>query len=264
VSDSTEPTAPVVNLDAEAVTHCTHCKTAFHVMGDMRCSFYDEDRNCREVICLACSTDRQMQEYHQTGELTSRLMSEAISAVNHLDHGDLNRLRHPYGVLYKNNETTYRAIHDFCNKIDDMGRLIEISKWFGRPDLATPSGLAQSRAASREWDTTFTIPLGPGSAKAYYEATDKRGHRCDLADCAVLMWGCAGRLMLTLRDSRDADDPLAKFGGAQVTFIFDDSSKHPRGGIQSLCGTFGEVSRLCQAVLDSPLAFVPDEQVTVA
>lgn len=82
----------------------------------------------------------------------------------------------------------------------------------------------------------------------------------------MLLWGSAGRVLLTLEDSLLQGDPLARYDGATLTLIFDEDSPAARGGIQSLAATADEAERL---LLDAMAHFRVDlfaanKEVTVA
>jgi hypothetical protein len=78
--------------------------------------------------------------------------------------------------------------------------------------------------------------------KTYWNDTRDRGHNSQIAGLEMLLWGCAGRVVMTLRD------PVTD---ASVTVITDDSSDTPRMGIQGIDATAADALRLLKIASDN-------------
>jgi hypothetical protein len=74
----------------------------------------------------------------------------------------------------------------------------------------------------------------------------------------VMCGASAGRVLLTIQDRLDRNDPKNKFGGAHVTLIFDQGAGWPRGGVQGQAATREEAVGMIKAISDFMPALYAD------
>ncbi len=218
--------------------------------------------------------ERQIDDFLTTGELRMSLVLNANSAVNYLQslaEGRNGHFRKDYADAFRKNAAVYREVAAQFGQVNDAARLTEIAVWFGRPDRADAETVEASRQFSQQWLPTrpgepepdFGLTTWPGALQLYYREAVTTGNSFTTPDFKAMLMGSAGRVLLTVRDSRASGHPDAKFDGANITLIFDEDAKHPRGGIQSLCGTKSECLGLLKALRDSyPMNFKPDREVS--
>lgn len=115
------------------------------------------------------------------------------------------------------------------------------------------------RKCAKDWEYKIWL----GQLQEFYRNTDIRGFRGDGEGFTVLLWGCAGRVLVTIQDALAFDNPDAEFGGANITLIFDETSKEARGGVQSLCATKDEALALLKASSENFPKMYSDEDVGV-
>lgn len=79
----------VYEFDSDkAPTNCTRCKTSFEVFGGHRVAVGRGrtpagEEGWKEVICDACDQSDRIHAYKTTGEMSSRLVMEAMSCDMH-------------------------------------------------------------------------------------------------------------------------------------------------------------------------------------
>jgi hypothetical protein len=78
--------------------------------------------------------------------------------------------------------------------------------------------------------------------KTYWNDTHDRGHKSQIAGLDMLLWGCAGRVVTTLRD------PVTD---VSVTVITDDSSDVPYMNIKGIDATAIDALRLLKIASDN-------------
>lgn len=193
--------------------------------------------------CGGCVREGRVNEYLNKGTIATRLWLDATSCEFHRDTG-FSRLRDEVREFYTKHWRTLRNVAREMALIERFALRFEIKHWFG-------------------------------SIQAYYRGTDKRGHSAVLQDnkLSLLLWGCAGRVLLTLQGAKVQGEEEVQgqgerepnYGGASITLIFDETSATPRGGIQSICATAGEASDLLLDAIDSfdVSLLVPDGKVSV-
>lgn len=264
--------AATIPLDFETATHCSRCNKS--IVEGSRTALYN-GKVCVEVICGMCASQLSIDEWKAKPELKMRLVLDATLAVmRHDEYSDMSSFNDEYVALVSKNIETYREIKQQFDEIDNSGRMTEIAVWFGRPDRATPDGVMASRKFCEEWQPAcvlrkgqkpmdFGLTLGPKAVKTYYTKAKGAGHEFVTPDFKALMLGTAGRLLITLQDTRSEGDKEAKFNGANITLIFDEDSDHPRGGIQSLVGTKDECLALLKAFRESDVKFTPSDSVSI-
>jgi hypothetical protein len=255
----------------EAV-NCTRCKQPLLSVtkSGQRMGVFDSETGAlKEAVCPRCEVQERITEYEQKGgELTIRLVTDAQSAVMWIDQfKEPHRLQPVYATVYQQNIGFYRRVFADYQEVETAARLAEIAVWFGRPDRADLATVEASNKFAQRLPTDkgqdFGLKPGPKAVQTYCKRTTKRGHSYTHSDFKVLLWGSAGRVLLTIQDGRLQSDPKARFGGANLTLIFDEDSTHPRGGIQSMAGTKQECLNLIQALRECDLVFVPDPAVGI-
>lgn len=94
--------------------------------------------------------------------------------------------------------------------------------------------------------------------KRYYAGTNLRGHTAKVDAQTMLVWGCAGRLMVTLQQPDKA---------ASITLICAEDSFTPTMGVQGYdCTEAQGRALLCAAIAQTEglrAAIVPDNQVGI-
>lgn len=221
----------LLNMDAE--THCTRCKTPFENFSGHRIGVNIQKGGCAEVICPACDEDEGIWEYKKTGEMTSRLVVQAVLAKCAFGYKDgLSNLRRTTAAFYEQQKETLLEIAAKNDQITERAREWELKHWFG--------GLQKM-----------------------YKDSPARGHSGHNRVCKVLLWGCAGRVMVTISDRYNKDNKKSKFGGAWISLIFDEDSPTARGGVQGYCATLEEALGLLDASSKDLPALKPDKKVTM-
>lgn len=167
-----------------------------------------------------------MEHYLKTGVITNKLMMEASSCKFYAleARNGFNDLRKEYREHYQANKDTLIQI---ANDVEEIG------------------------AKEREFEEKHWL----NKLQNYYRKSDGRGHSSETEHYKALLWGCAGRVLLTIDD---------KHSDATITLIFDETSKEARGGIQNICATKDQAMKLLQAAIDNFPAMKTDDKVRLA
>ena len=186
------------------------------------------------VLCFLCARQDAMDDYRRTGEITSRLGGDAAVAN-----------------LYLSGECSSGSLRDGVYQF-----------WLRNADSLREIAAANEEiaAAASQFECAHWLP----HIQAYYNKATTRGHNGDGGDFVTLLWGSAGRVLLTIKDKYPVGHPDGKYGGAWVTLIFDESSKETRGGVQGMCATKQEALALIAAATERMPSLLPDCQVTLA
>lgn len=181
-----------------------------------------------ETICLNCDHDERMAEYRKIGVLSSKIQIAAALYMGDVGYqtggadggwiewmrgADRAQQRVEIGRRIRakaNFADDYRKIHAAGIDIQAAVKMFERAVWF-------------------KW------------LKSYWNSTNERGHEAKIAGIDLLLWGCAGRAMMMLRD------PVTK---ASVTVITDDSSNKPCMGTQGIDATREDALRLLTLAYD--------------
>jgi len=215
--------------DLDAATNYTHCKTSFENFGGQRIGVGTAQdaagsQGWKEVICPACDRDERIHEYKTTGEMSSRLVTEAMMAHLHLvEYNDdsLHRIRPEIAASWTANRDMLLKIAEKNEKITKRAR-------------------TNYKVSTTSYRLVGTVP----------KPTHTR-------PCS----GAAGRVLLTLQDRYPQGNPQSKFGGAWITLIFDETADHCRDGVQGYCATFEEAMGLLNAAFDNFPALKRDDEV---
>lgn len=181
-----------------------------------------------ETVCLDCDHDERMAEYRRTGVLSSKIQTAAALYMNDLryqtggaDGGWIEWMR---GADRAGQRVEIgRRIRGKANFADDYRKILEAG------EAVQAAVKVFERAVWFKW------------LKGYWHATRERGHAAQIPGLTVMLWGCAGRAMMTLLD------PATK---ASVTVITDDSSSEPRMGTQGIDATREDALRLLALAYD--------------
>jgi hypothetical protein len=196
---------------------CNKCKTE---IDGAYTQIYDKDLKVKETICFICYRKEAMEAYKRDNKITTKLLTEAALAECYFDvNFNLNRIR--------------KDIVDFCyaNK-KELKRIKQDSD-----EIHSYVDHFQSEV----WDSY----LGK-----YYKDSDNRGHSTKVGDTKILMWGSAGRVLITLENGLD-----------NVTMIFCESEVM-RGGIQGIYATKENAIELIKTATIKNLEFKRDDEVS--
>lgn len=196
--------------------------------------------------CGVCMRQERIDAYLATGNIVNGLWLDANSChfyTTEVQDG-LTRLRPEVRDYFTRNRETLLAVHEEMERVSALARRFEVKHW-----------------------------LGTTGVQGYYQRATNRGHRATLttvddaglgSDMNVLLWGSAGRVLMTFEDARQYDDPLARYGGATITLIFDEDSPTARGGIQSVSATAAEAELLLNDAIEYFRVELlrPDREVT--
>lgn len=221
-------------LDKDSVTHCTRCGTSFENFYGHRVDIYRGDPPaCREVICEACDRDEMLQAYRDNGELCSRLVLTALLAEDRIKDGRLDGLREDIRIYYTNHGDDLLKVAEDARVIWRYARRWELKHWLGEDKL-----------------------------QGYYRKSEDRGHGGESGLVKVLMWGSAGRVLLTIQDKVVLGSRT--FRGAWITLIFSEDSTTARGGVQGQAGTLAEILGLLEESSRAmpKMKMQPDEEVS--
>lgn len=239
---------------------CRRCQ----IVIDPEVDSYSDTRDAKgQTISAACSTCRdheRVEEYEQTGLLTSGLT--VLATLADCRKGDTAHLREEVVRFYREKATILEKVMTAHQKIRRAAKLLEISLWLGRPDIA--EDVTETVCSLRLLQAVPDIP--ESALVKYYDRADKRGHHAHHPRLKVLLWGSAGRVLLTLQDKFGQGNPRAAYDGAHLTLIFEEGARQANGGVHSLCGTEKEclaILRDAQAAAGA-LVFLPDTYVRVA
>ncbi len=212
---------------------CNTCQKTIDPDNEPYSIAYDNDYKISHHICNPCVRDEMMYKYQTSKEITTSLMAEACMAEMYLTgECDLDRLRASVVSFMERHEKALLEVARASKEIQEAERVFENSVWLPR-------------------------------LQKYYQNSDSRGHSGNGDGFRALLWGSAGRVLLTLQDLHGVDHPDSKFGGAHITLIFDETANYARGGIQSLCATKEEALKLVKAATENFPVLAPDSEVSV-
>lgn len=176
-------------------------------------------------LCPDCNLEERIQNYIKTGEISNYLWIEATLYIYSSDKTSLRKEFQAFGAKYEHELTT------ICN---DMNLVY----------------LVMQKFEEKHWLSWI---------RQYYQKSASRSHISHGINFDVLMYGLAGRVIITLQDaSKDR-----KFGGAWISLIFGENLMDGRVGIHSLCATKNEAIDLLKAALDDIQPFVVDNDISL-
>lgn len=208
---------------------CNRCTR--NLEGQMVCTIYSEPK---EVICGVCSLVEDMDIYKTKGIITTKISIEAALAESYAEDNYIERLR--------------PETKEFI--LQNKAKLIEIR-----------SGIKEIEGLVNEFEDKHWLPY----LKQYWNDSSNRGHSYDTKNCTVMMWGCAGRVLIT-----------AESTCWDITMIFSDyvptksdiakyGNLTQRGGIQGIYAPKKyAVDMMKELIKVRKFKFGPKESVTMA
>jgi hypothetical protein len=201
------------------------------------CTIFGDDDKVKEIICEICYESEYLEEYKKDGIITTRVMMEGSMAKYYFEEGDLTRLRPERQEFYYQNKT---PLLNVAKDVEEIQKLVD-------------------KFDEKHWSPYL---------KKYWNDSSARGHKYNSKNCTVMMWGCAGRVLIT------AEEPAGN-----VTMIFSDydyskadewtkqccGDTKPRGGIQGICATKEVAVAIMEDLIKiKKIKFSPDDKVTMA
>lgn len=204
-------------------------------------TYYNEDGKVLKHLCQPCVTCADILDYHDDGRICTKLMVEASMAKREYERRQTNNarvLRLDVDFMYTHYMDDYLKVADAVEKLDHEVKAFDEKIWL--PSLLD-----------------------------YYNKSSDRGHRTrrNKEGFRALMWGCAGRVMITLEKGKN---------GPTFTMIFSDwvpktesdfemlaKYGRTRGGIQGIDATFEEAMEMVKWA-QKGLKFRADKQVRMA
>ncbi len=202
---------------------CDRCKAD---LDGWTVNVYDSKGNIKENICYVCDRVDSVNEYKKSGIIATRLMTQAVMARIHFERDDLNSLRAEVANFERSNRDTLLEIASATDEIEKLVRKFEEDHWLRY-------------------------------IKKYWNKSDDRGHHFTLPSKAVaMMWGSAGRVLITL-ENKKAD--------ISMIFLDEESQLTPNGGIQGINATKDQaIALLTEAINMKKIDFTPKKSVTMA
>lgn len=204
-------------------------------------TYYNEDGKVVKHVCQPCVMGEDILDYRDDGRICTKLMMDATLAK--LD----------YERRKKDNIRTLRLDIDFMytHYLEDY--------------LKVADSIEKLSAEVKVFDEKVWLP----SLLEHYNNSSDCGHktRRNKEGFRALMWGCAGRVMITLEKGKN---------GPTFTMIFSDwvpktkedfemieKYGRSRGGIQGIDATYEEALEMVKWAQEG-LKFSPDKQVRMA
>jgi len=214
-------------FELKATSKCGTCKNLIKE-GDIFDIIYKDDDSgkIKQLICDNCDVDDRIQAYRDTKVVNSKLSLEAHMAQYYFEQdGDLKQIRAEARRFYMKYKKDLLEIAEGTDKI---------------------------KGVIREFETNHWIPY----LKKYWNDSKERGHEAMVGKIKVLMWGCAGRVLVTV-----------SFDDQSVTMIFTDEKSQltPNGGQQGIDATVVVATKMLETVTsEKKLEFHPEEAVKLA
>lgn len=205
-------------LKYEDVTHDHPCHSCHKPCASGFVTYCDIDTGLvKRVICRDCYTKELYADYIKSGNITTRLWTDATITL--MD-------AHDFGVRGINRPTRDRW-RDVCDINDAMVRVayaakfFEKSVWFGRCAYFPPLQIISQKSSMKGMSAKnkFKTPYG---------------------DAKFLVYTMAGRAMITLETDK-----------ASVTLITDESSSESRMGVQGICATGDQACEIIMAAIET-------------
>lgn len=181
-----------------------------------------------QTLCISCRRDDDMAKYRKTGVLCNNV----IGAANFYMQDVGCRTGGPDGgwVVWMKGPDRAEQRGQIIRRMREVANLAE--------EFRKISGEYESvMAAVKAFERNVWFPW----MKTYWNDAVTRGHRSQIAGLDVLVWGCAGRVVITLQDPITNDS---------VTVITDESSDSSCMGIQGIDTTAPNAIRLLHFACD--------------
>lgn len=207
---------------------CGECKYKIKE-DDLYTIIYEDDGSgtIKHLQCDNCEVDDRIKAYRETGEICTSLSTEAAMAKYHLTEGDpkMAHLREEARHFFLKYKKDLLEIAQGSDQIHEMIHAFEAKHWLGY-------------------------------VKEYWNTTDLRGHEAKVGKIKLMMWGCAGRVLMTVQEGDD-----------NFTMIFTDekSQVKPNGGQQGIYCTQKKAKELLTQITNvEKINFKPDKNVRMA
>lgn len=204
------------------VKNCQRCNR--NIEGGYICQRYDDKGNIVETFCHICSKVEVVEEYRKSKTIHTSLLTEATIAKGYFtERWDMSRMREEYREFYYQNR---KLLLEVAESGEKMSKLVD-------------------RFDNEAWNKWL---------KKYWNDVDYRGHEAKVGKLSVLMWGCAGRVMITVGSKEPYQSFTMIFSDYNVTE--DDIKKYgemmkQKGGIQGITATEAEALDMLTQVLDA-------------
>lgn len=204
---------------------CGKCKKSLKE-GMIYTIIYEDDDSGKinHLLCDDCEVDDRIQYYRDTGIISSKLSSEATTADYYFNERDSLD-----GLIEE-------AQHFYSKYKKDLLKITEESK--------------EIHSLIREFDVKHWLAY----LKKYWNDTNIRGHSAKVGSIKVLMWGSAGRVLITARNEQE------------ITMIFsDEKDNDSRGGQQSIYATAENAIQILQTLVKADkIKFKADKEVSIS
>lgn len=280
-------TKKVDPFDIPANKTCDRCDSELNGAWCSRFHMDDGEAIADEIICPDCDFKENIEQYRETGIIKPKLITQAVlfnpskSSNPYIQYwGDLLairkvtdqvsalgrefELRHWFGLTNEDNIKKYMAYYAIFNVLDKIDLILSDPALRSFLPPHAQEIIEDQEVRKKSIEIINPRPLKPlpqsltqllsekePALKEYYKAASMRGHSAQLDGFKMLLWGSAGRVMLTIEDEK-----------AQVSWVFDESSENPRGGLQSYEGTEAQVIGLLKKAIKSKPVFVSSEDVS--
>jgi hypothetical protein len=212
-------------MDISPDQKCNRCKVL--IDGDPYSIFYTKDYEVKEIVCEPCVKNEVIDDYNKTKHISTKLMMEATLAKYYLEETDCSRIRDSSLRFFIKNK---KSLLEVANTVKEVETLIT------------------------EFEDKHWIPY----LRKDWNDSSNRGHSVEITDIKVLMWGSAGRVLITLENKEGS-----------VTMIFsdyvpkkEDFFPASRGGVQGFSTNKDNALMMLKAVLDTDrLEFKDDKDV---
>ncbi len=178
---------------------------------------YNKEFEPIKYYCDICDLEERLKDYKETQIITQSLVTTAQLERVAREYG-YNGIREDYKHVYQKNWKTFREL------------LISVEKLY----------LYQNQIQEKYW-TPWLYD--------YWMQAKVKGHSCSTDSFKVLLWGCAGRVLVTLENTE-----------AQVTLYFQEAPTFIPS-FRSLTGTFEQLDNLLKDGAANFPKLVPDTDV---
>ena len=165
------------------------------------------DADLVKVECKSCDLRARVAEYRKSKQLDNTLMAASAFFVS-----DEKILKEPWMQGDDRREQRVSIRDRLAAQIEYASDFWEISA----ADEEIYGAIAKMAAV-----------VWSGWLQRYYRDSPERGHSAVVGGIEILVWGCAGRVVMTI-NGKDAED---------LSVIFDETSEEPRAGRQGIHAT---------------------------
>jgi len=142
-------------------------------------------------------------KYKETGRLSSPL--SLVATLFAMRGSDDPRIKASVNEFNRENADTLKTVHESMERVQH---------------------------AMKEWERKHWLTATGGNYQGYYRASTRMSHVGKTEKLDLLMWGTAGRVLVTLEGAKSTN-----LADACVTLIFDETATEARGGVQGIDAT---------------------------